>query len=44
MSSFYEKKENGCLHAKLTTDFETREVLCGYCGKVLNRKERHRKK
>jgi ribosomal protein S27E len=39
MSSFYGKKANDCKHEKMTTDFETREVLCGYCGKVLNRKE-----
>jgi hypothetical protein len=44
MRSFYGKKENSCLHEKLTTDFETREVLCGFCGKVINRRERHRKK
>jgi len=44
MSSFYGKKENNCLHEKLITDFETRQVLCGFCGKVLNRGERHREK
>jgi len=44
MRSFYGKKENRCLHEKLTTDFETRQVLCGYCGKVIKKRERRRKK
>jgi len=44
MGSFYKKKENNCLHAKITTDFETREAICGYCGTVMNRKAQRRKK
>lgn len=32
------------MYEKKTTDFETREIMCGYCGKVLNGKERSRKK
>ena len=44
MSSFYGKKENNCLHTKLRTDFETNQVICGDCGTVINRKERHQKK
>ena len=38
------KNTDYCLHKKQTVDFETREVLCGFCGKVLNRKDRRGKK
>jgi len=44
MSSFYIKNKNNCLHAMMTTDFETKEVICGNCGMVINSKERRRKK
>lgn len=42
--SYFVRKESECMHKKQTMDFETREVLCGFCGKVLNRKDRRGKK